>query len=222
MNGVIFDLSGVLVDSIPMHYEAWKNAFSEKVNFEVNEGAIYLFEGTRGIELVNNIPMRPGLKELDESIVTQITTRKGEYFRKVFSFKPFERESELVTNLLSHKALVSSSSKKDADSILDRAIGFGKELFDVIITADVVKSGKPDPSLLLYALENLNLKTTGSIVIENAPLGVEAANRAGTPSIVVLNNTPLHAVNFKPLVLKERILKRTEFAFNFLREWCNA
>lgn len=181
-----------------------------------------MLEGTLGIELVNNILMRTGLKELDESIVTQNTTRKDEYFRKVFNFKPLERVNELVTNPLSHKSLVSGSSKKDVGSILDHEIGFGKEQFEVIVTPAVVKSGKPDPSLLIFGVENLNLKTTGSTVIENAPLGVEAANRAGISCIVVLNNTPLHAVDFKPLVLHVRILNRTEFAFNFLREWCDA
>jgi len=114
----------------------------------------------------------------------------------------------LVTNLRCHKALVSGCSKKD------QAIGFGNEQ---LFTADEVKNGKPDPSSLLTALEK-KLKTTGSIVVKNVPLGVEDAIRAGIPCIVVLNNTPLHAVDFKPLVLEERIHKRTELAFNFLEE----
>src|SRR6266487_5794779 len=203
MKAVIFDLDGVLVDSMPMHYEAWKIAFSEAVNIDVDERTIYLLEGMRGIELVKNLLVRTGTKEFDESSVTQITKRKDEYFRKVFSFKPFERVNELVTNLRCRKAVVSGSSKKDVESILDQAIGFGNEQFDVMITADEVKNGKPDPSSLLSALEKLKLNTTGSIVVKNVPL-------AGVPCIVILNNTPLHAVDFKPLVLEERILKRSE------------
>jgi len=210
MNRVNFDLYDVLVNTTPMHYEAWKIAFSETANIEVNERTMK-GRGMRGIELVNNILMRTGLKEFDKSIVTQITKRKDEYFRKVFSFKPFERVNELVTNLRCPKALVSGSSKKDVESILDQAIGFGNEQFDVMITADEVKNGKPDPSSLLSALEKLKLNTTGSIVVKNVPL-------AGVPCIVILNNTPLHAVDFKPLVLEERILKRSELAFNFLEE----
>jgi beta-phosphoglucomutase-like phosphatase (HAD superfamily) len=96
---------------------------------------------------------------------------------------------------------------------------FEVRMSDVIITADEVTKRKPDPSLL-SAVEKLKVKKTGSIV-ENAPLGVEVANRAGIPRIVVLNNTPLSAVDFKPLVSEERILKRTESAFNFLQKWCN-
>ena len=87
MKGVIFDLDGVLVDSMPMHYEAWKIAFSEVVNIDVDERTIYLLEGMRGIELVKNILVRTGPKEFDESSVTQITKRKDEYFRKVFPLR---------------------------------------------------------------------------------------------------------------------------------------
>jgi len=87
MNRVNFDLYDVLVNTTPMHYEAWKIAFSETANIEVNERTIYLPEGMRGIELVNNILMRTGLKEFDKSIVTQITKRKDEYFRKVFPLR---------------------------------------------------------------------------------------------------------------------------------------
>ncbi|MRN68588.1 MAG: HAD-IA family hydrolase [Nitrosopumilales archaeon] len=81
--------------------------------------------------------------------------------------------------------------------------------------------GKPDPSSLFSAVERLNLKTTEALIVENAPLGVEAANRAGIPCIVVLNNTPLDTTDFKSLISEERILKRTESAFNFLQKWCS-
>ncbi|MGB6673029.1 MAG: HAD family phosphatase [Candidatus Nitrosopolaris sp.] len=189
MKGVIFDLDGVLVDSMPMHYEAWKKAFSEVGNIEVDERTIYLLEGMRGIELVKNLFELKRIGPFDESSLTQITKRKDEYFRKIFSFKPFEGVKELVTNLRCRKGVVSGSAKKDVERILGQAIGFGKEQFDVVITADEVTKGKPDPSSLFSAVEELKLNTTEALVVENAPLGVEAANRAGIPCIVVLNNT---------------------------------
>lgn len=218
MKGVIFDLDGVLVDSMPMHFEAWKRAFSEVAKIEVDERTIYLLEGMRGIELVRNIFELKRIGPFEESILTQVTKRKDEYFRKIFSFKPFEGVKELVTNLRCRKAVVSGSAKKDVERIL--AIGFGKEQFDVVITADEVTKGKPDPSSLLSAVEKLRLKTTDALVVENAPLGVEAANRAGIPCIVVLNNTPLDTTAFKSLISEERILKRTESGFDFIQKWC--
>lgn len=220
MKGVIFDLDGVLVDSMPMHYEAWKIAFSEVANIEVDERTIYLLEGMRGIELLRNLFELKRIGPFDESILRQITKRKDGYFRKIFSFKPLEGVKELVTNLRCRKAVVSGSAKKDVEGILGQALGFGKEQFDVVITADEVTKGKPDPSSLFSAVEKLKLNTTEALVVENAPLGVEAANRSGIPCIVVLNNTPLDTTDFKSPIPEERILKRTESAFNFLQKWC--
>ncbi|HET7149108.1 MAG TPA: HAD-IA family hydrolase [Candidatus Nitrosopolaris sp.] len=221
MKGVIFDLDGVLVDSMPMHCEAWKKAVSEVANIEVNERTIYLLEGMRGIELVRNILEQKRSEPFDELILTQITKRKDEYFRKIHSFKPFKGVRELVTNLKCRKAVVSGSAKKDVEIILGQALGFGKEQFDVVITADDVTKGKPDSSSLILAMEKLNLKTTEALMVENSPLGVEAANRAGIHCILVLNNTPLETTSFKSLISEERIFKRTESAFSFLQTWCN-
>jgi len=175
----------------------------------------------RGIELVRNIFELKWIGPFDESILTQISKRKDEYFRKIFSFKPFEGVKELATNLRCRKAVVSGSANKDVERILGQALGFGKEQFDIVITADEVTKGKPDPSSLFSAVEKLKLNTTEALVVENAPSGVEAANRAGIPCIVVLNNTPLDTTDFKSLISEERILKRTDWAFNFLEKWCN-
>ena len=61
---------------MPMHYEAWKIAFSEVANIEVDERTIYLLEGMRGIELVRNLFELKRIGPFDESILTQITKRK--------------------------------------------------------------------------------------------------------------------------------------------------
>ena len=51
MKGIIFDLDGVLINSMPAHFEAWRRAFSEIANIDVNERMVYLLEGMRGIDL---------------------------------------------------------------------------------------------------------------------------------------------------------------------------
>jgi beta-phosphoglucomutase-like phosphatase (HAD superfamily) len=153
MKGTIFDLHGVIVDSMPMHYEAWMIAFSRVVNIEANERTVYSLEGMRVIQLVKKILMRTGLKEFVESIAIRITKRKDEHFTQVFRFKPLERVNELVTNLRCRKALISGSSKKDFGSMLDHAIGFGNEQFDVMICADDATNRKTDSSSLLLLLQ---------------------------------------------------------------------
>jgi beta-phosphoglucomutase-like phosphatase (HAD superfamily) len=72
----------------------------------------------------------------------------------------------------------------------------------------------------------MNLKPSEAIVVENAPLGVEAAIRAGIEYIITLNNTPLDiSSDFKGTISfedKERnkIFKDTKSASSFLKKWC--
>ena len=55
MRGLIFDLDRVLVNSMPTHYKAWKIAFEETTSLQVDERSIYLLEGMRGEDLVEQI-----------------------------------------------------------------------------------------------------------------------------------------------------------------------
>ena len=70
------------------------------------------------------------------------------------------------------------------------------------------------------------LKPSEAIVVENAPLGVQAAIRAGIEYIVTLDNTPLDiSSDFKGTISledkeKNKIFKGTKSASNFLKEWC--
>ena len=98
--------------------------------------------------------------------------------------------------------------------------------FDVVIAGDDIEEGKPHPSPFQKALQRMDLKPFEAIVVENAPLGVEAAERAGIEYIVTLNNTPLDiSTDFKGTISldgKERnkIFKDTKSASSFLKEWC--
>lgn len=60
------------------------------------------------------------------------------------------------------------------------------------------------------------------MVVENAPLGIEAANKAGIQSIVVLNNSPLNIEDFRFLISEERIFRETKSAARFIESQCNS
>ena len=76
--------------------------------------------------------------------------------------------------------------------------------------------------LKAQALQKMNLKPSECIVVENAPLGVEAANNAGIKCIITLNNTPLNILyDFDNLILKEtKVFQNTKSAIDFLKRWC--
>lgn len=205
MEGIIFDLDGVLVNSMPTHFQAWKAAFAKIAGLEIVERDIYLLEGMRGIELVEKIFEQKNF--FNHSLAQKVHDEKSRIFKGIRSSEPFKGVREMIDDIWCSKAVVSGSTRNDVETILEEA--FGKDRFDVIITADDIKKGKPDPGAFLEALGKLKVKPADAVVVENAPLGVRAANSAGIACYVALNNTPLARSDFKGIIPEDRIFERT-------------
>ncbi|MFH1564551.1 MAG: HAD-IA family hydrolase [bacterium] len=86
-------------------------------------------------------------------------------------------------------ALASSGAKKYIDLVLDK---FNlRDYFDVIVSGDCVKIGKPNPETYLVASKKLNFKPEECVVLEDAKNGIESAINAGCKCIAIINtNTP--------------------------------
>jgi beta-phosphoglucomutase len=229
--GIIFDMDGVLIDSMPFHAEAMSRAIKERTNHEINKKNIYLLEGMPSSDLVKEIFRRENIDdkgEVDDKIAKQIGTRKEQIFKQIQNAKEIVGVRELLEDLTTScgnsciKAVVSGSARKEVEAILDKNIG--AKYFDVIITGDDLEKGKPNPAPFEIALNKMNLPSSEVIVVENSPLGVEAANRAGLQYIITLNNTPLDLHNdFKEVKssnLEKSTFKDTKTTGNFLKNWC--
>jgi beta-phosphoglucomutase len=214
--GIIFDLDGVLVDSMPTHFQAWKEAFSKIAGLEIRDRDIYLLEGMRGMDLVAKIFEQK--KFTDYSLVQKVHDEKSKIFKEIRKSELFEDAKDIVESIRCAKAVVSGSTKHDVESILEEA--FGKDKFNVIITADDIEKGKPDPCAFLEALRQMKLTPPDAVVIENAPLGVKAANNAGIDCFVVLNNTPLARFDFDSIILQHKIFEKTSALTNTIEELC--
>ena len=203
MQGVIFDLDGVLVNSMPSHIKAWRQAFHDVAGIDVEKKVFYELEGMRGIELVEKVLKEHNVTAKAEKVVEE----KDAIFKDMKRPAAFPGVKAMIKTLDRKKAVVSGSSKRDVKSVLEASIG--KDLFDVLVTADDVKKGKPDPLAFNTALKKLRLEPGRAIVVENAPLGVKAANSAGIPCYVALNNTLLSRKDFAGLVEKGRVFEKT-------------
>jgi beta-phosphoglucomutase len=228
--GLIFDMDGVLIDAMPFHAEAVRLAIMEETQHDINKKIVYLLEGLPGSKLVKEIFKRQKIDEnIDDSVAEKISKRKKEIFKEIQNSKAIDGVRELVNDLKSCgciKAVVSGSSKEEIEAILNENIGSNN--FDLVISSDDLKEvqGKPDPAPFQTALQKMKLKPSEVLVVENSPLGVEAAKEAGIPFIVTLNNSPLDiSSDFGTLNLKEgeqnsRIFKDTKSASYFLKDWC--
>ena len=206
MKGVIFDLDGVLVDSMTAHYKAWKTAFEEITSLQVDERSIYLLEGMRGIDLVEKIFKKYNYTDLSKTQV--VIRRKDELFRSVTNIRPYDKVNDILQELRCIKGIVSGSAKQDVISIMNQC--FPNNIFEIILTGDDIVHGKPNPEGFKLFLQRANLNPSDALVVENSPLGVKASKNAGIKPIVVLNNSPLSAHDFVHLIARDSIYRETK------------
>jgi beta-phosphoglucomutase len=217
MKGLIFDLDGVLVDSMPTHYKAWKVAFEEITSLRVDERSIYLLEGMRGEDLVEQIFKK--YSYAGHSKTKDVVLRKDNIFRSMMYVKPYDKVNEILGQLTCTKGIVSGSAKQDVVSIIDRCLQ--KDLIDIVLTGDDITRGKPNPEGFKLFLQRTNLNQSDVLVIENAPLGVQASNNAAIKPVVVLNNSPLRVNDFVNLIPNDQIYGETKNIEDKLITWCH-
>jgi beta-phosphoglucomutase len=175
LKALIFDMDGVLIDSMPFHAAAWKKAFLD-MGMEIKDEDIYAIEGSNP---KNGLPLliRKARKEPEEYDFEKITSIYRQEFKRTFEPKAFEGMKECL-GMLKKRFLLSVVSGSDGHivhSIVDQLF---PGIFDTVVTGDDVTNSKPYPDPFLKAVELLKVRREECIIIENAILGVEAAKKA--------------------------------------------
>ena len=182
LKAVIFDMDGVLIDSMPYHADAWIAVFA-RVGIKVQRDDIYKIEGSNHIGVIKIVFEKAGRKPQPEDF-HKLAEEKKEIFSKINKATVFEGIYELI-DILKNKyalAVVSGSDKVVVKELIER---FFPDTFSVMVTGNDVKEGKPSPLSYLKAVEMLKVRKNECIVIENAPLGVESAKKAGLYCIAI-------------------------------------
>ena len=177
LQGVIFDLDGVLLDTMEYHFTAWERAFRE-VGIKVDRLEIYLREGEKGAVTARSIMEGRGRVPSEEE-VAKLLARKEEIFREIARPELFSGVEDLLDSLWKRGyllGLVTGTSRGEAEKILPQSL---REKFRVIVTGDILTQGKPHPDPYLMALRGLGLSPKEVVVIENAPYGIHSAKGAG-------------------------------------------
>jgi beta-phosphoglucomutase-like phosphatase (HAD superfamily) len=190
LKAVLFDMDGVLYDSMPNHARSWAKVMQSH-GFGMTREEAYMHEGRRGDDTINIISGREG-KDVGPEERKKIYREKTEAFSSCPAVLPMYGSIELVRKVKDSGLFTMLVTGSGQPSLLDRLNSDFPDTFirERMITSFDVKKGKPDPEPYLKALEKGGLKPFEAIVVENSPLGVEAAHAAGLFTVAV-NTGPL-------------------------------
>jgi len=185
---VIFDMDGVIVDSMPYHFLAWYEALMP-YGVRVNCFDIYSKEGERWDKSLSDLLKKRGITPT-RRLLLKIFTERQKIFRRYFKRSIFPGTKEFLECLKTRGyllGLVSGTPIDEISHILPFSI---KALFNTIIGGDNVRKGKPHPEPYLKAASSLGLLPEECVVIENAPNGIISAKRAGMYCVAVSTSLP--------------------------------
>ncbi len=177
IQAVLFDMDGVIVDSMPAHSECWQCILAEHgLSIDVHE--FYIREGMSGRESVRDIFVSHGHPEPADDELDRLILKKHALFEdRIIPVYPWVTD---ILDLLKSRGvrigLVTGSIRRTISHILDEKF---LSAFDAVITADIVQNGKPHPEPYLKGLKKLRCGVDSAVAVENAPMGIRSAKGAG-------------------------------------------
>ncbi|MBK5720681.1 HAD hydrolase-like protein [Dysgonomonas sp. Marseille-P4677] len=192
IKAILFDMDGVLYDSMKWHSKSWKDTMDE---FDIPSTAeeFYLYEGMIGKKTINHIIKREKGRDATDKEKEDIYRRKSELFTKYNDGSLIPYAYDFVKKVHDEGFTCVVVTGSGQPSLINKLEVNFPELFNkkMMVTAFDVKHGKPHPEPYLMGLKKAgNLNSNQAIVIENAPRGVEAAVAAGIFCIAV-NTGPI-------------------------------
>jgi len=201
---MIFDMDGVITNTMPDHFRAWKEVLARE-GVTVTHEDIYSREGQKGIHSVKELFDKYHKKFTPEK-AHELLDKKEALFKKIVKtrFIPSSRSFlKKLQDIQIRLALVTGTSRHEMHRILPDNI---YERFEVVVTGSDVTHGKPHPEPFQMALKGLDLSAADSMVLENAPFGIRSAKAAGIRCVALATS------------LGRSYLKEADFIFSSFEE----
>lgn len=182
----LIDMDGTLIDSMRNHAGAWYR-LSRELGLEAAEEEFYLFEGMTGRATVRLLFSRCKGYEPSDAECDELYERKARYFNELPRVPVIPGAARMLKGLMDAgvaRVLVTGSKQRANLDRLDTDFP-GAFPHDLRVTASDVTHGKPHPEPYLRAMAMASVKPRESMVIENAPLGVQAGAASGAFTVAV-------------------------------------
>ena len=211
---VLFDMDGVLYDSMPNHAVAWQESMKQ-FDIHMTASDAYATEGARGIDTIQMMVKKQKGIDISLDEAQKMYDVKTEIFHTMPTAQIFPGVKDImqkIKNAGMQVGVVTGSGQRPL--ILRLLDDFGDFLDEShIVTAYDVKRGKPNPDPYLMGLQKAgNLKPWQGIVVENAPLGVRAGVAANLLTV---------AFNSGALRGEELAHHGWLFLYHKMTEFCN-
>ncbi len=191
LRAVLFDMDGVLFDSMPFHADAWSQVMTE-AGFNFSREDVYMNEGRTGADTINTASIAQFGHPSTPEQIEALCKAKCDIFATYPPTPRMPGALELIKKVKACGLTPMIVTGSGTPTLLDRIQSNFPGLFDEnhIVTSFNVKRGKPYPDPYLLALEKGGFAPHEAIVVENAPLGVTAGVAAGLFTIAA-NTGPL-------------------------------
>ncbi len=213
LKAIIFDFNGIIADDEPLHLELFQKVLGEEglpLSEQDYYAKNYLGMDDRGCF---GAVFKANGRTATESDLQRLIARKAEYYKQAIRSKLilFPGAADFVKQAAGRYplAIASGALRHEIVMILEHA-GI-KQYFDVIVSAEDVREGKPSPEGFIKALEQLNAHPSRSskpilpgecLVIEDSPFGIAAARSAGMKCLAITNSYPAERLGEAHQVLK--------------------
>ena len=227
LQAIVFDFDGVLVDSEPMHYEAFRQV-GRTIGYEFDYQQ-YLNEliGFDDRDAFEHMIERGGAQVGSETSIATLCDDKQRAFEQLVQrgIQPIAGALELVDHSATQLpiAIASGATMTDITLILDQLDR--RHVFETIVAADHVARSKPNPQSYALAVEQLAarhpelaLEPAHCLAIEDTPAGLESARGAGLMTLGLASTGPAERLR-----TATRVVDSLEgIDLNTLREWFGA
>ena len=187
IEAVIFDMDGLMIDSEPIQSQSFETVLKEYGREPIcdDQGIVQIV----GVSARDNWSLLKKRYGIEEDIQILIEKKRAAYISLLRKgVVPMPGLSSLLDHLRDHqvkKAIGSSSSKEHIDLVVTQ-LNLQRD-FDVLVSGEQIKRGKPAPDIFLEIASQLHVSPTDCIVLEDAFSGVEAGKNAGMKVIAVPN-----------------------------------
>ena len=215
ISALIFDMDGVITDTMPYHFRAWRHVFAAQGIVASHED-IYKREGQKGIDSVRELFKEKKISYTD-AIGEKLLYEKEKLFKEIFKRKYITGSRSFIKKFHTQGfklALVTGTSRHEAQKLLPKDLW---DCFDVTVCGSDVQNGKPHPEPYLKALTKLKAGPKDAIVFENAPFGIRSAKAAGLYCVALETSLPAAYLkkadaifsSFKEIESKVKFLKKS-------------